>query len=209
MDLYCLRVKRESAGKVFPFDRVYLAKNGEHTVFKKLFRYALVLPVEQSLKNLLLDYVKVEAGATHTFDRDDEVKPPTDPEWRELLDTNEWVLAVPILAKYVASNMPRYITAAGKYRDPTGGKKTRRRRRSVSSMNEVKEPFPTLTYLQTPEQNIRPVCIACPNFINHQNGHCRLGEDVCYTSLALGVHNHFKEGLDAPAPSDNVLLEED
>jgi hypothetical protein len=207
MDLYCLRVKRESAGKVFPFDRVYLAKNGEHGVFKKLFRYALILPVETGLKNLLLEYVEIEAGEAHPFDRDETAEPTKNDEWRVLLETEEWVLAVPILSKYVASNMPRYITAAGKYRDPSG-KTRKRRRRSTMSMAEVREPFPTLTYLQTPEQNIRPVCIACPNFINHQNGHCRLGEDICYTHLALGMHNHFKEGTDAPPPSENMLIAE-
>jgi hypothetical protein len=209
MDLYCLRVRRETAGKQFPFDRVYIAKNGEHSVFKKLFRYALVLPVESNLKNMLLDYVKIDGGETHEHDRRDDAPAPNDAEWKEALETGDWVMCVPILSKYVASNMPRYITAAGAYRAPTGGKPKRRRRGSAPTMPGMKEPFPTLTYLQTPEQNIRPVCIACPNFINHQNGHCRLGEEVCYTSLALGVHNHFKEGLDAPAPSENVLLQED
>jgi hypothetical protein len=209
MDLYCLRVRRETAGKQFPFDRVYLAKNGEHSVFKKMFRYALILPAEQSLKNLLLDYVKIDAGETHSFDRDDDAAAPKDADWKVELETGDWVMCVPILAKYVASNMPRYITAAGAYRTPTGGKTKRRRRRgSVPTMPGVKEPFPTLTYLQTPEQNIRPVCIACPNFINHQNGHCRLGEEICYTSLALGMHNHFKEGLEVPPPTENVLLED-
>lgn len=206
MDLYCLRVKRETAGKTFPFDRVYMARNGEHGVFKKMFRYALILPVENTLTNLLIDYVTIEAGEAHPFNRDDSAPAPTAEEWQELITSDQWVLAVPILAKYVASNMPRYLTAAGKYRDPTG-KVKRRRRRGAPVMTEVKEPFPTLTYLQTPEKNIRPVCIACPNFINHQNGHCRLGEDICYTSLALGVHNHFKEGMDAPAPSRNDLLD--
>jgi len=208
MDLYCLRVKRESAGKVFPFDRVYVARNGEHGVFKKLFRYALILPVETGLKNLLLDYVKIEAGDAHPFDRNDEAPVPTDEEWKDALETNEWVMCVPILSKYVASSMPRYITAAGKYRDPTN-KPKKRRRRTVAVSAGVAEPFPTLTYLQTPEQNIRPVCVACPNFINHQNGHCRLGEDVCYSNLALGMHNHFKEGLEAPAASENHLLAEE
>jgi len=210
MDLYCLRVKRESAGKVFPFDRVYLAKNGEHSIFKKLFRYALVLPVEMGLKTLLLDYVKIEAGEAHPFDRDETAEATKDDAWREALETDEWVMCVPILSKYVASSMPRYITAAGKYRFPSPGnnpaKRISRRRQNV--MAGVTEPFPTLTYLQTPEQNIRPVCIACPNFINHQNGHCRLGEDICYTHLALGMHNHFKEGLDAPPASENVLVTE-
>ena len=207
MDLYCLRVKRESAGKVFPFDRVYVARNGEHGIFKKMFRYALILPVETGLKNLLLDYVKIEDGAAHPFDRDDATPTPTDAEWREVLETEELVMCVPILSKYVASNMPRYLTAAGKYRDPIGKLKKRRRSRAMAA--PVSEPFPTLTYLQTPEQNIRPVCIACPNFINHQNGHCRLGEDICYTSLALGMHNHFKEGVEAPAPTENHLLVEE
>jgi len=211
MDLYCLRVKRESAGKTFPFDRIYMARNGEHTVFKKMFRYALVLPVENSLTNLLIDHVTIESGAAHPFDRDDEQGAPTAAEWQELITSEDWVLAVPILSKYVASNMPRYITAAGKYRFPSAGNGTGRRisRRRREAMAEVREPFPTLTYLQTPTENIRPVCIACPNFINHQNGHCRLGEDICYTNLALGVHNHFKEGMDAPAPADTELFEED
>jgi hypothetical protein len=206
MDLYCLRVKRESAGKTFPFDRVYLARNGEHTVFKKLFRYALVLPVETTMKALLLDYVKIEGGDTHAFNRNDDLKGPTNEEWQLALETGDWVMAVPILAKFMASNLPRYITAAGKYRDPTNNPRRRRRR---SSSAGVSEPFPTLTYLQTPTENIRPVCVACPNFINHQNGHCRLGEDICYTSLGLGMTNHFKEGMDLPLAPENHLLVED
>jgi len=209
MDLYCLRVNRATAGKTFPFDRVYLTKNDQHSVFKKLFRYALILPVEQGLKNILLDYVKIEAGETHEFDRNDQALAPVDDDWRLLLETNEWVMAVPLLSKYVASNMPRYLTAAGKYRDSTQKKVPKRRRnRITSSIAEVADPFPTLTYLQTPEQNIRPVCVACPRFIMHQNGHCRLGEDICYTSLALGVHNHFKEGMEVPVATENVLLAE-
>lgn len=198
-DLFCLRVKREAAGKTFPFDRVYIARNGEHSVFKKLFRYALVLPVETSLTNLLLDYVEIEASDVHPFERNDSAPKPTSDEWKSLLTGEDWVMAVPILAKYMSANMPRYLTAAGKYRDPTGKP---RKRRGIPRSQEVAEPFPNLTYLQTPEQNIRPVCVACPNFINHQNGHCRLGEDICYTSLALGVKNHFQEGLDAPPAPD-------
>ena len=196
-EIYCLRVKRDTAGKTFPFDRVYLARNGEHSVFKKLFRYALVLPVENSLVNLLVDYVTVEGSEIHNFDRDDNAGGITADEWKALVTGGEWVMAVPILAKYIKENMPRYLTAAGKYRDPTGKPKRRRGRPTIA---EVAEPFPSLTYLQTPDQNIRPVCIACPNYINHQNGHCRLGEDVCYTNLGMGVKNHFQEGLDTPVP---------
>ena len=211
MDLYCLRVKREAAGKTFPFDRVYLAANGSHQIFKKMFRYALVMPVETHLKSLLLDYVSIEGGKTHLFNRDDAAPAPTNDEWRVTLESDDWVMAVPILPKFMASNMPRYLTAAGKYRFPlpenTPVKRVSPRRMSVVS--SLREPFPNLTYLQTPEQNIRPVCVACPRFILHQNGHCRLGEDICYTSLAMGMTNHFKEGLDVAAAPENHLLAEE
>jgi hypothetical protein len=72
----------------------------------------------------------------------------------------------------------------------------------------VPDPFPAFTYLQTPEQNIQPVCIVCPNFIKHQNGYCRLGEELCYSALALGLQNHFEEGMEEPLPTENFLLEE-
>ena len=206
MHIYNLRVRREQAGKVFPFDRVYLAKNGDHKAFKKLFRYALIMPVEQNLKNLLLDYVKIDRSEAHPFDRDEHAVGPSKDDWQVMLADDDWVMCVPILSKYIASNMPRYITAAGRYRAPTG-LPVRKRRKGAAAINEVRDPFPTLTYLQTPEKNIRPVCVACPRFIMHQNGQCRLGEDVCYSSLALGVHNHFEEGLKAPLPSPNELVE--
>jgi hypothetical protein len=200
MNVYCLRIKKESAGKTFPFDRVYLARNGEHTVFKQLFRYALILPVDTQLKNLLLTYVIVEGGETHEFNRNDKAPPPGPGAWRTSIELHDWVMAVPILPRFIAANMPSYITAAGAYRDPEN-KLKRRRRSSVSSA--VASPFPALTYLQTPEQNIRPVCVACPRFILHQNGHCNLGEEICYSSLAMGMHNEFRQGAEMPDSPQN------
>lgn len=213
MDIFCLRIRREKAGKVFPFDRVYLARNNEHGIFKQMFRYALVMPVEGGLEALLLEHCLPEKGETHPFDRDDSASPPTAGDFSEALENGEWVMAVPILSKFIASNIPRYITAAGQYRAPSPENavvKTiagKRRRRSGYAPKDLKEPFPTLTYLQTPQQDIRPVCIACPRFMLHQNGRCRLGEEICYTNLAMGLHNHFEEGLSEKAPAANVIEE--
>lgn len=217
MDVYCLRVHRNLAGRNFAFDRVYLAKNGEHGVFKQMFRYALILPVETNLKSLLLDTVKIDNGVTHEFNRNDKAEGITHAMWTGLLAVSDWVMAVPILPKFVASNLPRYLTAAGKYRSSTQATtevtkslvRGRRRRMRTVSPGAVEEPFPSLTYLQTPEQNIRPVCVACPRFIMHQNGHCRLGEPICYDSLGMGLQNHFDEGMKEPPPPANVLLQEE
>lgn len=201
MEIYCLRVRREQAGRSFAFDRVYFARNGEHTVFKKMFRYALIMPVESRLKEILSEDVKIELSVAHPYDRDDQAVTPKHADFVELLEGDDWVMCVPILPKYVAENMPRYISAAGKvqFRGKRHGKAGFTRNPDPQSI------FPALTYLQTPEQNIRPVCVACPRFIMHQNGQCQLGEKICYESLGLGVKNHFKEGLDTPMPTENIL----
>jgi hypothetical protein len=197
MDLYCLRVRRNIAGRKFPFDRVYLAKYGDHVIFKRLFRYAFILPVEGVLKETLY-CLPIEDSMTHAFDRVETPEKIPDVEWKTLIDSTDWVLAVPILSKYVTANMPRYIIA-----------KSTVPRRDKKNSNACANPFPNMTYLQTPEQNIRPICVACPNFIQHQNGHCELGDKLCYDSLSLGIRNHFEEGMMVPpAPEKEQVTEE-
>lgn len=205
MHVYNLRVKRQYAGKKFPFDRVYLAKNGEHKVFQKLFRYALILPVESELKQLLSTDMVLQISNAIPFDRDDKAKGVTQDEWVALLEDGHWVMCVPILPKFVAGNLPRYLTAAGAYRLP---KNSLARKKKVAG-GALPEIFSSLTYLQTPEKNIRPVCVACPRFILHQNGECSLGESICYESLALGVQNHFQEAMSVPEAPPNFLELED
>lgn len=205
MHVYNLRVRRQLAGKRFPFDRVYLAKNGEHKVFQKLFRYALILPVENELKEMLSSEVILQVSSSIPFDRNDKAVGVSTPEWQALLEEGHWVMCVPILPKFVAGNVPRYLTAAGAYRLPKNSKA----RSKKEEFGALKEIFPAMTYLQTPEKNIRPVCVACPRFILHQNGECSLGEKICYDSLALGVHNHFQEAMAVPDAPENFLEMED
>lgn len=205
MHVYNLRVRRQLAGNKFPFDRVYIARNGEHKVFQKLFRYALILPVEDKLKEMLTTDIVIQVSVSVPFDRDDQAKGVTVQEWEALLEDGHWVMCVPILPKFVAGNMPRYITAAGSYRLPKNSNTRAKKERE----GLIKEIFPALTYLQTPEKNIRPVCVACPRFLLHQNGECSLGEKICYESLALGVHNHFEEAMAVPEAPANFLEMDD
>jgi hypothetical protein len=199
-EILCLRVSRGLAGKKFPFDRVYLTKYVDRNLMYTLFRYALILPVEGVLKDMLATAVP-EVVIDRPFERDDavSVKDSLDEKgWLNKLNEAPWVMAVPVLPKFVAKNMPRYLVAAGWFKHQYNPKKKKHEEGYTK-----KSPFPNRTFLLTPEKKIRPVCVACPRLILHQNGECILGEQQCYEHLALGLADHFKEGIEAPEATPN------
>lgn len=203
MQILCVRVAKGKVGVTFPFDRVYLAKYEDRAVFEALFRYALVLPIEGELKTMVHE-LEIDEVVTREMERDDEeetARAPKRGEWKRLFSRSEWVMAVPILPRFfrdAGHSMPKYLAAARWY-----GLKAGRNRKD-------REVFASRSFLQTPEKKIRPICVVCPRFIEHQAGECQLGQKVCYSSLGLGKLDYFAEGLsipDAPlTPKDEELL---
>lgn len=196
MKVFCLKVHKERAGRSFPFDRVYLVRHDDRSILKQLFRHALVMPVEGSLK-VLLKQLTLDRTIEHRFRRDDEALEPQAPEsgaWTNMLDDGFWVMAVPILARWAEKAAPRYLVAQGWYRE----------RKRGPNHGVKNEPLPMMSYLQTPEGNIRPVCAMCPRFIMHQNGDCKVGDKVCFEHLPLGLENYFQKGLSVPDAPANV-----
>lgn len=208
MEIYSLRVKKSRAGVVFPFDRVYLTDTTNKEIFKQLFRYALVMPVTGVLKKKFYELVP-DGYEDHPFNRNISTHKPVikRADWLEFIKSGHWVMAVPLLTKWSRENnrlRPSYLTA-----------KRWHKQRGPKTPRMDADAFPNSTHLQTPEKDIRPVCLFCPRFIMHQNGACNIGEDVCFSALPLGLTDHFKEGLSAPTPErnmkrdDELVLEDD
>lgn len=207
--IYCLRVNKTVAGRSFPFDRVYLTRYEDREVLDQLFRYALVLPLEEKIKEQLLG-LKIDRTKVHGFERDDDAVLQT-ATWEREISEGEWVLAVPVLPKWLSKSVPRYLTAEAWFDAKAGAaasKNARRRRRSRVGTNNP-SPFTNRAYLQTPQKKIRPICVVCPRMILHQNGECELGEAICYESLPLSLANHFEEGLSVPEATPNELEPEE
>lgn len=196
MEIFCLRVKQMVAGKQFPFDRVYLARYDDRMAFDQLFRYALVLPVEGPLKKMLKNAIdKDTKEVNRPHDRNDEDADNTC--WIDRLDVGEWVMAVPILPKWMNQNLPRYLVAAGWYGTEPKTKKQKERT----------TPFTNRAYLQTPTRKIRPICVLCPRMIMHQNGECQIGEAVCYENLPIGMGQQLEAADVDDTPNLNELEE--
>ena len=186
MRLYRLNVSRASAGVAIPFDRLYLGHGDVRKAVKKLFDYAIVMPLAEGLREQL----RTEAPdiiAEHGALGVSTVRPRRMDEhtaWHQLLDSaNDWVIVSPILPRIAAQMLPTYLTNNKWYwvhnrPEYTSNKRTARPRKKQA-------PIPNMAYLQTPTENFRPVCIACPRFNEHIAGNCMLGDPVCLKSLVL------------------------
>jgi hypothetical protein len=170
------------------------------------------MPVEGFLKERLLSVVP-EKFIDRQFNRDDAsaTRAVDNTIWTDLVEAKQWVMAVPLLPQWGKKKdkaEPRYLIAPAWYNSTAtiAGKKMSKK---LTTPHTNPSPFPHLTYLQTPTADIRPICKMCPRFILHQNGQCRVGDEVCFEALPLGIKNYFKEGLDTPAPSTNVTEPEE
>jgi len=202
MEVFCLRVGKDTAGKSFPFDRVYIVNHDDRAVIEQLFRYALVLPIEGVLREQL-ESVQPREYRNRTFHRDDEENAAakiSQTDWKALFQDGSWIMTVPLLPKWMKKNMPQYLVAEGWYARKT--EQVRGKGRVKQSSRE--SPFTNMAYLQTPHKKIRPICVVCPRMVLHQNGDCNIGDKVCFESLPLGMVNHFEESLALPEHDVNV-----
>lgn len=202
MEAYCLRISKNTAGKTFPFDRVYLIPDDQRNTIEMMFRYAIVLPVEGRLLAMLRD-VHVDQYVNRTQDRDDDENAATkmsSRDWNALLKDRAWLMVVAILPKWVKQSMPRYLTAESWYAQhyKSRGKKGK------EALPIRESPFTNRSYLQTPQKKIRPICVVCPRMILHQNGECQIGGEHCFDNLPLGMTDHFEEAASLPSAVPNV-----
>lgn len=202
MESFCLRVGKDTAGRKFPFDRVYLVHYDDRWVIEHKFRFSMVLPVEGVLL-AQLEAVRPSKYTNRTFDRNDHEGLPTKldaSDWTSLIRDGEWLLVVPLLSKWMAKSVPRYLVAESWYDQHTVYVSGKGKQRSAKR----ESPYTNRSYLQTPGRKIRPICVVCPRMILHQNGECQIGEKVCFESLPLGMVNHFEESQALPDALPNA-----
>jgi len=224
MQIHTLRVKRSDVGQKFPFDRVYLVKHADRGVIAQLFRYALVMPVDKQLVGMLQE-IELDSVLEREIERDDEAATPRKPDEKflgKLIKSTDWHMIVPILSKWIYKSDKMKKSLLDQIQQfPGEGDPTDLKLKDASSrarylmspkwykgrakyQHKDKTPLPHQAYLLRDGQTVRPICVACPRMIQHQNGECQVGEKVCYEALSLGMKNHFRDGLTVPPPSVNI-----
>lgn len=223
MKIHSLKIRRSSVGRLIPFDRIYLVNYEDREVIKKLFRYAIVMPLLGAMKTVIRDQ-RLEIHLSRGHERTTEVHHfpmvtgATPYKIGDVLDfeNEKWVVVVPLLRKALRDSNelhPKYLTSnKWVFRGNTVVTKRRHKTKlqvrmgkkgtpEVAPKDDAPAAFNKQAYLQTPERDVKPPCLFCPRMILHQNGECNLGDIHCYSSLPLGLKKELLE----PEPEGDAV----
>ena len=219
-----VKVHRNAAGTSIPFDKVYFFRRADRPLIPKIFGYALVLPIDDSLMTAIYD-LKPKKLSHLRFRRDDDsMRVPTGIDgrkhkkdeirawWDEQVvakhNLEDRVAVIPILTSKVRKRLhPRFLNSKRWFsRQDTmklGNKK------SKMDPTKLTPAISELAYLATthepPDDKIRPLCSICPRMPRHLQGECIPGQIICYKSLDFNKIATGPEPIEdaAPAESEN------
>lgn len=198
-----LKVRRDQAGTVLPFDKLYFFKREDRNLIPKFFDYAIVLPIDEDLIKQIMQLTPRDVSR-HKFVRDDDalnidtgmdrrkknaasdIREWWTKEFFERHDMDDRVAVVPVLvSKRRKRRLPRYLTATRWFRQ----QKKPSLRGAPQAPAQYKQGIHELAYLSTPldapHDVIQPICNICPRQLLQLNGECTPGMMVCYKSLDL------------------------
>lgn len=205
-----LKIHRNEVGTTIPFDTMYLVHKEAQELIPKIFQYALVLPVDERMTDVLVQhvkptYVKTTEGPLHEHMRKDQIVSNDNKTWWvnfiESHDLHNRVSVIPILVRKARKKLsPRYLSAQRWWR--SYGTSDALLQRQVLA-GKVKPPIPETTYLITPlpapHNKIQPICSVCSRAMNNLAGQCIPGMPICYKALDLNRILSTDEGEDEDA----------
>lgn len=188
-----------SQTNTFPFDLIYIVQETHKALIPQMFPYCLCLPFNADLvKRVGILCANVQRTITITQQAKEDHRYYTGMKTvvHELLESKQLqhcFLVVPVLPRTHAKvrnqrrkdRNPAYLVA-NKHRNGTvetpRGKVTRK---PVKALEDFFSFFNDFTVMFTPRGPIRPICRACPRHLEHVQGKCSLGNEVCYASLIV------------------------
>jgi len=221
-----VKVHRNAAGTSIPFDKVYFFRRADRPLIPKIFGYALVLPIDDSLMTAIYD-LKPKKLSHLRFRRDDDsMRVPTGIDgrkhkkdeirawWDEQVvakhNLEDRVAVIPILTSKVRKRLhPRFLNSKRWFARQAEPPKTRQNKPAKVDVNTLTPAISELAYLATthepPDDKIRPLCSICPRMLRHLQGECIPGQIICYKSLDFNKIATGPEPIEdaAPAESEN------
>jgi hypothetical protein len=185
--------------KHFPFDIVYIVDQSLQDLLPRLFPYSLVLPLNNDLVRRLSRVDVDETGSITACQK--SARTPADVRHgRAMLSCliseetlRRSFLVVPVLPRIHARTRskrrkdrnPAYLVAnryrAGNFEKVGRGPFERVITRDAPFFHF----FNDAAVMFTPRGPKQPVCLMCPRHLEHVQGKCFLGEQVCYESLVI------------------------
>lgn len=198
-----LRVDRNRAGAIFPFDKVYFFEKSAEDTLPRIFTHAFVISPTTQFVNMVRDVVwnsvghmVCQTGKAHALSRRDEhkLKERMDnrhPIYEVIANPQGYLAVIPMLFLRGRANRektekpaiyPIYIHAPGKVRFiPMPGNVELNKERNMKNMMSTAAQH---AYFLSEGEAFRPICVLCPRSLYMLSGQCQFGDIVCYSSLA-------------------------
>jgi hypothetical protein len=203
-EIHCVKLKqlRLNGGgntfEYFPFDRFYLVPKTHRKLATGLFRFSLIMKVDDVLKKSLGN-IRFQSRRDIGLKRNNQKL-----KWErtqtgkipliENLEEGEWYLVV-----------PTYL-ARDKEIDPETRKPVTRKVRlaytlsqAVQDIHNMKVSMPTVI-LHTPKENIPVLCAICKHVADYHSNKCTPGQARCRRNIELTrlpIEDDFRETMEA------------
>lgn len=197
-----LKIQRSLAGKVFPFDRVYLFQQEDELLIPRIFPYSMVLSLTGTFRKMF-DRVVKEDGSSNILVASAMSRTSTETMQKELGKSNlkteldqalehpdKWIVAVPMLWRMKSGKTiwPQYLAARARF-----GRKTKKTGMSKSPL--LAQVVSSRSYLLVGGKSYRPVCLICTRALESIQGKCIPGNVECYDGLTQTGVAQFARGL--------------
>jgi hypothetical protein len=203
--IHCVKLKQlrlygdtQNTFEYFPFDRFYLVPKTDRKIAFGLFRYSLIMNVDDVIK-ASLNNIRFDTQRTIDIKRDDarlKRTPVKDAKlpFLERLQEGEWYLVV-----------PTYLVRDREI-DPGGSKVITHKvrlaytmSRAISALHNLHVRMPTIT-LHTPKNNIPVLCAICKRVADYHANRCTPGQAWCRKHIELNrlpVEDDFRKTIES------------
>lgn len=188
---------KATEGRKIPWELLYMVRTEDVDVCDKLFKYFLVVTDAEEVKKLL-NGVKFTDLETRGMSRDDYfTKNFKETELKSLINTDDYSIVVPILAKGKkrGKKFPRYFTSKQFRRAVRESEKSY----DVTNRGKLPKRMPKVLLKAGKDMEGHP-CANCRNLPQKilDDRFCTLGSAACIQNIVIGNGSDFNTSREMP-----------
>ena len=225
LEILSLKVQRHAAGRIYPFDRVYIFRKDLLEVATRATPNNLTFPIQEdaqeALAKLFVQQLQARDTGRGLYTREVSSQKRLSDEAVQGIGTagvsdylmrafgrflqgtdkndpkNPWYQMVPILGTYrdTSGQRPAYLMNSRWAYQQGYQHRNRTLSDAVEQGASLRKFITDSGVLSIGEKTYTPPCLACVRLIHHLTGECEIGGAICYDNMSFGDDSYFLDGL--------------
>ena len=201
---FILRVERSDAGMTIPFDKMYFFKKEDESLFPRVFKNAMILPINMQLAKQIEAVMEKNskpqfkafpfnrAGERSLLNATVRYHP-----LKEIMDTRkEYLALVPVLFTKYGTKLLKGTRRKGRRKHSVFPAYLIARPNRPDTVSMLRRALSARSYFILDGKAVKPICLMCPRHQYWLQGECNMGETDCYTHLAQAKQSDLVLGVE-------------